>query len=89
MASRILTGKQAKLDPEEKSRLKAEMLEARFAYEMKRKGQWELIYPWVEDEERNQEYSDYIKKAQEIWDEFTTGKGKRLASEDRRLNNHN
>ena len=63
MASRILTGKQAKLDPEEKSRLKAEMLEARFAYEMKRKGQWELIYPWAEDEERNQEYSDYIKKA--------------------------
>ena len=53
MASRILTGKTAKLDPEEKSRLKAEMLEARFAYEMKRKGQWELIYPWPDDEERN------------------------------------
>ena len=50
MASRILTGKQAKMDPEEKNNLKAKMLQARFAYEMKRKGQWELIYPWPEDE---------------------------------------
>ena len=83
MESRILTGKQAKMDPEEKALLKAEMLKIRFAYEEKRKGQWELIYPWPE-ETRNQVYSDFIEKAQEIWDEFTTGKGKKTSMEDRR-----
>ena len=53
------------------------MLDERDAFEMERKGQWERIYPWPE-EERNQIYSDYIKKANEIFDDFTTGKGKRL-----------
>lgn len=38
MESRILTGKQAKMDPEEKARVRAELLKARFAFEMKRKG---------------------------------------------------
>lgn len=38
MESRILTGKQAKMDPEEKDRLRQELLEKRDAYEMKRKG---------------------------------------------------
>ena len=77
MESRMYTGKQAKLDPDEKNRLRAEMLQARDEFEMKRKGQWERIYPWPE-EERNQVYSDFIKKSNEIYDDFTTGKGKRL-----------
>ena len=64
------------------------MLEERDAYEMKRKGQWERIYPWPE-EEQNQRYSDIIKKANEIWDDFTTGKGKRLSLEDRRPQQNN
>ena len=83
MESRILTGKQAKMEPEEKARVRAEMLRVRFAFEEKRKGQWELIYPWPE-ESRNEVYSGFIEKAQEIWDEFTTGKGKRVSMEDRR-----
>lgn len=62
MESRILTGKQAKLDPEEKARVRAEMLRVRFAFEEKRKGQWELIYPWPE-ESRNEVYSGFIEKA--------------------------
>ena len=40
-------------------------------------------------EERNQVYSDFIRKAQDIWDEFTTGKGKRLSMEDRRSQHNN
>lgn len=31
-------------------------------------------------------YGDFIKKANEIYDDFTTGKGKRLSLEDRRSN---
>lgn len=62
MESRILTGKQAKMEPEEKARVRAEMLRVRFAFEEKRKGQWELIYPWPE-ESRNEVYSGFIEKA--------------------------
>ena len=83
MEARILTGKQAKMEPEEKARLRDEKLKKRFAYEEKRRGQWELIYPSPE-EARNERYSELIRRAQEIWDEFTTGKGKRTSLEDRR-----
>jgi len=38
MESRILTGKQAKLEPEEKARLKEQKLAERFKFEEKRKG---------------------------------------------------
>lgn len=37
---------------------------------------YELIYP-SSDKQRNQKYELQIQKANEIWDEFTTGKGKR------------
>ena len=83
MEARILTGKQAKMEPEEKARLRDEKLKKRFAYEEKRRGQWELIYPWPE-EAQNERYGEFIRRAQEIWDEFTTGKGKRTSMEDRR-----
>ena len=36
MESRILTGKQAKLEPEEKARLREQKLQERFAFEQKR-----------------------------------------------------
>lgn len=49
MESRILTGKQPKMDPEVKAKIRAEKLKARFDWEEKRKGQWELIYPWPEE----------------------------------------
>lgn len=83
MEARILTGKQSKMDPEEKARLRDEKLKKRFAYEEKRRGQWELIYPWP-DEARNEQYGEFIRRAQDIWDEFTTGKAKRTSMEDRR-----
>ena len=84
MQSRILTGKTSKLDPEEKARLREKALKERFEFEEKRHGQWELICP-CPDEARNEMYSEFIRKAQEIWDEFTTGKGKqRVTMEDKR-----
>ena len=76
MKARILTGKQSKIDPEEKARIKEEKLQERFEYEKKRCGQFELIYPWP-DEERNNLYSSFLTKANDLWDEFTTGKTKR------------
>ena len=76
MESRILTGKQTKMDPEEKARIREVKLKERFDFEMKHKGAWELIYPWP-DKERNEVYGDFIKKANEIWDEFNLGKGKK------------
>ena len=88
MEARILTGKQSKMEPEEKARIRDEKLKKRFAYEEKRRGQWELIYPWPE-EARNEAYGEYIRRAQDIWDEFTTGKGKRTSLEDRRSQQNN
>jgi hypothetical protein len=36
-----------------------------------------LIYPSLYEEEKNLVYENYIKRANDIWDEFTTGKGKK------------
>lgn len=88
MESRILTGKQSKLDPDERARLREQALKERFEYESTRHGQWELIYPWPE-EARNETYGEFIRKAQDIWDEFTTGKGKRVSMEDKRKDTAN
>ena len=46
-----------------------------------------MIFPWP-DEERNDKLKHFIKKANEIWDEFTTGKSKRVSMEDKRKDNH-
>ena len=58
--------------------MRQEKLQQRFKYEGKRKGEWELIFP-SQEESRNEEYDTMIKKANEIWDEFTTGKGTKFA----------
>jgi len=87
MENRILTGKQQKLEPEQKARIKEQMMREREAWEETRRGGWELIYPWPE-ETRNTVIGEFIKKAQEIWDEFTTGKGKRLSMEEKKQNSH-
>ena len=43
---------------------------------------FDLIFPSLFEEEKNEEYEQFIKKANAIWDEFTTGtKGKRKAAE--------
>lgn len=38
---------------------------------------YEQIFPQIYDDEKNAEYETILKKAQEIWDDFTTGKAKR------------
>ena len=43
---------------------------------------YELIFPSLFEEEKNHQYEVFIKKANDIWDEFTTGaKGKKRAAE--------
>ena len=87
LAERILTGKLEKVDPLVKKKLKDERLQERFEFEnaqMRCGGtnKFELIYPRLYQEEKNQEYEVFIKKANDIWDEFTTGaKGKKLKAE--------
>ena len=85
MKARILTGKQSKIDPEEKAKIREEKLQERFEYEKTRKGQFELILPWP-NEKRNELYSSFIVKANDLWDEFTTGnaKAKRQAMEEQK-----
>ena len=49
LEARILTGKASKLSPEAKAKLRNEKKKKRFQFEMKRKGDWELIYPCTDD----------------------------------------
>ena len=64
------------MSPEVKARIREEKLAQRFAFEEKRKGDWELLFP-APTEKRQNEYSNMLKLANEIWDDFTTGKGKK------------
>ena len=42
------------------------------------KNQYELIFPSTYEEEKNPRYQELLKRANELWDEFTTGaKGKK------------
>ena len=77
-ALRILTGKQEKIDAETKKKLKDESLHQRFEYERQvlRCGSsngYEMIHPSPMSEELNVKYEMFLKKANDIWDEFTTG----------------
>jgi len=36
-----------------------------------------MIFPSMMDEALNAQYETFIKKANDIWDEFTTGKAKK------------
>ena len=43
---------------------------------------YELIFPNLLDEEKTKKYESLLKKANDIWDEFTTGaKGKKKTAE--------
>ena len=78
MEKRILTGKTQKISNEEKEKLKQERIKERSQFEETRRGGYELIYP-SKNEKRNKEYDTFIQKANDLWDEFTTGnKGKKL-----------
>lgn len=74
--NRILTGKTVKVTGDDREKLRQEQLAKRFKFESTRLRGYELIYP-SSDKARNAKYELQIKKANEIWDEFTTGKGKR------------
>ena len=45
----------------------------RSAFEKDRAGGYELIYPNEEDPEVNKRYELFLQKANELWDDFTTG----------------
>ena len=83
-AERMLKGKTIKLGNEEREARKQVLLEERFEFERQRINEgsgYELIYPPLGDEEREAEFEGMQQKAQDIWDDFTTGKGKRRQEE--------
>ena len=61
------------MDFEVKQQLREKVLAQRFKFEETRKGDWKMIFP-CEDVARNTVYEGFIKKANALWDEFTTGK---------------
>jgi len=61
-----------KMDPVEREMLRTNKLTERFNFEKNRMGGYELIFP-CEDYERNKTYEGFVKKANEMWEEFTTG----------------
>lgn len=73
MRNRILTGKNSKIDKETRKIAADKALAQRFKYEETRMGDWKMIYP-CEDAARNTVYDGFIKKANDLWDGFTTGK---------------
>ena len=86
MNERILTGKIDKMDAETKNKIRKERMAVRDEREMKelrveKTNKYELLFPAFEEEEQ-QHYELLLKRANEIWDEFTTGaKGKKKADE--------
>jgi hypothetical protein len=75
MKQRILTGKVKKMEPEVRAALKEKKLKARFKFEEDRMGGYEMIYP-SKNADMQEEYESFIKRANELWDEFTTGNKK-------------
>lgn len=80
MEKRIFTGKTAKIGGEDREKLRQEKLKERFEYEKDRMGGYELIYP-CNDEGRNKQYEIFIQKANDLWDDFTTGGKNKKARE--------
>jgi hypothetical protein len=75
MKQRILTGKVKKMEPEVRAALKEKKLKARFEFEKDRMGGYEMIFP-SKNKDMQDEYEMFIKRANELWDEFTTGNKK-------------
>ena len=75
----MATGKTFKMGAEERERAREEKLQERFLYERMKLNEgsgYELIYP-PKEEEMEEEYEAMLKKANDMWDEFTTGKSKK------------
>ena len=75
---RIYTGKVTKIAQDDREKLRKDLLNERQEFEKTRQGGYELIYP-SRNEQRNQDYQQFIDRANYLWDEFTTGnKNKKL-----------
>ena len=75
---RMMTGKTVKLNPLERSKMKEERIQERIDYErmqLQMNG-YEVLYPQIY-EDKQEEYDKLLKKAYDIWDDFTTGKNKK------------
>lgn len=64
------------MNPEEREKIRAQRMKERIEFEKDRTGGYELIFP-SEDAEQNKLYESFVTKANELWDDFTTGKGKK------------
>lgn len=67
-----MTGKTMKIGGEDKEKLRQEKLKERFEFEKSRTGGYDLIFP-SPDEAMNKQYEAFIQKANDLWDDFTTG----------------
>jgi hypothetical protein len=74
---RIRTGKTSKVNLEDKEKQRQIKLKERYEFERGREGGYELIFPNEKNDEMNKLYEHFIVKANELWDDFTTGKGKK------------
>ena len=77
MERRIRTGKTSKVNLEDKEKQRQIKLKERYEFERGREGGYELIFPNEKNDEMNRLYEHFIVKANELWDDFTTGKGKK------------
>jgi hypothetical protein len=72
--TKVMTGMTA----HERRQLREQKLKERYAFENGRSGGYELIYPVpgksAEAQAKNKLYDTYLKKANDLWDEFTTGR---------------
>ncbi len=77
---RIYQGRTSRLNLSncERRKLREEKLKERFDFEKGRGGGYELIFPVPGESpeaiEKNKKYEQYLKKANDLWDEFTTGR---------------
>ena len=78
------------MDPEMKKKLREEYLAERFEYERHvlrcgNQNGYEMIFPSMMYEELNSKYEMFLRKANDIWDDFTTG-GK--GSKNKKITDH-
>ncbi len=82
MERRIRTGKTSKVNVDDKEKLRQIKLKERYEFEKGREGGYELIYPNEKNPDMNKQYEHFIVKANELWDDFTTGKSKKGIASD-------
>ena len=73
----MLTGKKVKLTPEEKVQKIKEMEALRNQFEMTNLGDFKLIYP-CESADRQAQYDKMLEASAENWEEFTTGRRRKI-----------